>query len=117
MSDATSREAASTHFDAAVTEPKSMAGRVSLPVVSGVVRALDFVIVLGAAGIGYWQFVAWDDISADTFDLYAMFSLLGAMLISAILHWSDTYQPRRLGNLQWQIGGIFYAWSGAGLMG
>jgi Undecaprenyl-phosphate glucose phosphotransferase len=91
--------------------------RVSLPVVSGTLRLADLVIIIATAALCYASFVHGRTVEGHAFILYAMAAALGTVLMGFVLQLAECYNPRRLGDFRWQVGGIFYGWCAAGLLG
>ncbi len=83
---------------------------VSLEILSGVLIAIDFLVVLVVGRVAFWAWITTYDIRE--FQLDWLSAVLGAFLFVVGLRSLGGYAPGRLSQFRWQIGRIGVAWGG-----
>ncbi len=83
-------------------------GAISKPIVSGVLRTMDLVVVIGAGLVAYTIWPHYDD--PVLWSSYAWVTAFGGVLAANLLHMNDAYRFRVLARLSESLGRVTLAW-------
>jgi len=112
MSELSEQRATSLHGWTAPRQ-RSARRRVSLEVISGVVKFLD-ACVIPAAGLAAWQLYnsrVYGEVQGPQYDRYTMTAILGAVIFVLIMRLARGYDPQSLPRLGWQLSRVASSWA------
>jgi Undecaprenyl-phosphate glucose phosphotransferase len=91
------------------TDDLATIGSISKPVVGGVLRMVDFAIVVGAGLVALWIWPQFD--STTPWSSYAWVTTLGGVLAANLFYLNDAYRFRVLARLSDSLGRVTLAWT------